>query len=79
MASQETDILYKGNSVISVETFPDYSHPVVVKKPSSRYPSPHHLRSLAREYEMTRSLDGVDGVRQALEAHTTEDKPVLIL
>ena len=33
------DILYQGNSTITVETHPDYAHPVVIKKPSKRHPS----------------------------------------
>ena len=32
------DIIYQDNSVISVETHPDYLHPVVIKKPSKRHP-----------------------------------------
>jgi len=32
-------VIYQGNSVISIETHPEYSHPVVVKKPSKRHPS----------------------------------------
>jgi hypothetical protein len=33
------DILYQGNSTITVETQPDYANPVVIKKPSKRHPS----------------------------------------
>jgi len=43
--------IYRGNSVISVETLPEYSHPVVIKKPSKRHPSRRSLRSLEKEYE----------------------------
>jgi hypothetical protein len=35
----DRDILYQGNSIITVETHPDYEHPVVIKKPSKRHPS----------------------------------------
>ena len=35
----DRDILYQGNSIITVETLPDYAHPVVIKKPSKRHPS----------------------------------------
>jgi len=62
MASIQQNIIYQGNSVISVETFPEYSHPVVVKKPSKRYPSRRILRSLEKEYEMTCTLKAVEGV-----------------
>jgi hypothetical protein len=61
MTSVQQNIIYQGNSIISVETLPDYSHPVVIKKPIKRHPSRRSLRSLEREYEMTRSLNAVDG------------------
>ena len=35
----DRDILYQGNSIITVETLPDYAHPVVIKRPSKRHPS----------------------------------------
>ncbi len=35
----DRDILYQGNSTITVETHPDYDHPVVIKRPSKRHPS----------------------------------------
>ncbi len=79
MASIQQKILYQGNSVISVETHPGYSHPVVVKKPSQRHPSPRSLRSLEREYEITRSLDGIQGVRKALGRLAIDNRPALIL
>ena len=40
MTSVQQNIIYQGNSVISVETLPEYSHPVVIKKPFKRHPSP---------------------------------------
>jgi hypothetical protein len=60
------DILYQGNSVISIEILPDYAHPVVIKKPAKRHPSQPTLRSLENEYQMTRTLSSVKGVRKAL-------------
>ncbi len=75
----QQNIIYQGNSVISVETLPEYSHPVVIKKPSKSHPSRRSLRSLEREYEMTRSLDAVEGVRKALGQKQIEDQQVLIL
>ena len=47
------DIICQGNSVISVETHPDYSHPLVIKKRFKRHPSRRSLRSL----EKIRSLE----------------------
>ena len=79
MASLQQNIIYKGNSVISVERHPEYSHPVVIKKPSKRHPSRRILRSLEKEYEMTRSLSAVEGVRKALGQQSIEDQPALIL
>jgi len=73
------NVIYQGNSVISVETHPEYSHPVVIKKPSKRHPSRRSLRSLEKEYEMTRSLNAVEGVRKALGQHSVENQPALIL
>ena len=79
MASAKQNIIYQGNSVISLETLTEPSHPVVIKKPSKRHPSRRSLRSLEKEYEMTRSLNAVEGVRQALAQQSIENQPVLIL
>jgi serine/threonine protein kinase len=79
MAANKQNIIYQGNSEISVETLPDYTHPVVIKIPSKRHPSRRSLRSLEKEYEMTRSLNEVAGVRQVLGLHSIEDQPALIL
>ena len=67
------------NSVISVEPHPDYSQPVVVKKPFKRQPSQRILRSLEKEFEMTRSLDAVEGVRKAIGKQSIGNQPALIL
>jgi len=75
----QQNIIYQGNSVISVETHPDYAQPVVVKKPSKRHPSRQSLRSLEKEYEITRSLNDVAGVRKALGQQSIEGQPALIL
>jgi serine/threonine protein kinase len=75
----QQNIIYQGNSVISIETHPDYSHPVVIKKPLKGHPSRRSLRSLEKEYEMTRSLNAVAGVRKALEYQSQEGQPALIL
>ena len=79
MASMQQNILYQGNSVISIETHAEYSHPVVIKKPSKRHPSRQSLRSLEREYEMTRALDAVEGVRKVLGQQLIENQPALFL
>jgi hypothetical protein len=46
MASMQQNIIYQGNSLITIETHPEYSHPVVIKKSSKRHPSRRSLRSL---------------------------------
>ncbi len=57
-----TKILHQGNSVISVETHPDHSHPVVIKKPVGHRLDRGSMHPLEKEYEMTRSLNAVDGM-----------------
>jgi serine/threonine protein kinase len=79
MSSAKQNIIYQGNSAISIETPPDYAHPVVIKKPSKRHPSRRSLRSLEKEYEITRSLNEVAGVRKALGQQSIEGQPALIL
>ena len=74
-----SDILYQGNSTITIETLPDYSQPVVIKKPAKRHPSQRILRSLENEYQITHSLDKVEGVRKVLGKTTIENQPALIL
>ena len=79
MTSVQQNIIYQGNSVISLETLPEYSHPVVIKKPLKRHPSRRSLRFLEKEYEMTRSLNAVAGVRKALGLQSIQGQPALIL
>ncbi len=74
----QQNIIYQGNIVISVETHPEYSHPVVIKKSSKRHPSRRSLRSLERKYEMTHSLNAIEGVRKALGQQSIENQPALI-
>ena len=54
-------VIYRGNSIISIERVEEYPHPVVIKKPSNHHPSRRILRSLEKEYELTRALDAVEG------------------
>jgi hypothetical protein len=61
MESSPKNIIYQGNSIISIETLPDYPHPVIVKKPAQKHPSPHLIRSLEKEYEMIRLALSVEG------------------
>ena len=65
MVSLQQNIIYQGNSVITVETHPDYFQPVIIKKPFKRPTSRRSLRALEKEYELTRSLDAVDGARSS--------------
>ena len=64
---------------MSVENHPDYSRPVVIKKPSERHASQRNTRSLEREFEMTRSLQSVEGVRKALGQQSIEGQTALVL
>ena len=79
MDSKNVNEIHVGNSIVSIETHPDYAHPVVVKKPASLNPSRRLLLSLRREYEMTRTLDGVEGIRKAFKLTSINNQPVLIL
>ena len=75
----QNNAIYQGNSAISLETRPEYFHPVVIKKPAKRHPSQRSLRSLEKEYEMTRPLNAVEGVRKALGQESIDNQPSLIL
>ena len=79
--AEETEqrVIYHGNSIISIEKVAEYPHPVVIKKPLKRHPSRRSLRSLEREFEITRALNDVAGVRKALGQQTLEGQPELIL
>ncbi|CAB1084484.1 Formate hydrogenlyase transcriptional activator [Olavius algarvensis Delta 1 endosymbiont] len=72
-------VIHRGNSVILIEKVEKYPHPVVIKKPSKRHPSRRNLRALEKEYELTRTLGAVDGVRKVLEQQSIENQPALIL
>jgi len=69
------EILHQGNSTITVETHPDYTHPVVIKRPSKRHPSQRSLRILENEYQMTRALLAVEGVRKVMEHQSPNNHP----
>ena len=77
--STQNTLIYQGNSMISLEHLPGYAHPVVIKKPAKRHPSQRSLRTLENEYEMTRALNMVEGVRQVFAQQVIENQPVLIL
>jgi serine/threonine protein kinase len=79
MKSTPKNIIYQGNSIISIETLPDYPHPVIVKKPAKKHPSQRHIRSLEKEYEMTSALEAIRGVRKVLEQKSVDNQPVLLL
>ena len=79
MASPTRDVIHRGDSVVSVEFLPDYPDLVVTKRPSKRHASRRSNRSLEHEYEMTRSLDAVEGVRQVIDQRSIEDQQALIL
>ena len=79
MASVQQNIIYQGNSIISIEKLPEYSHPVVIKKPAEVHPSQRDIGSLENEYEMIRFLNTVEGVRKALGQKSIDNQPALIL
>ncbi len=81
MTKQPTNkrIIHRGNSTVSVEKLPDYTDPVVIKKPSKRHPSRRILRSLENEYQMTCALKEIEGVRKAMERQSIENQQALIL
>ena len=79
MKTTTKEVIYQGNSTISVEVLPAYSDPVVIKRPSQRHASRRDVRSLEREYELNRALDGVAGVRQALGQQSIDGQTALIL
>ncbi len=79
MGSTEREILHRGDSTITVEILQEYAGPVAVKRPAQHHESRQYRRSLEREYEMTRSLDSVAGIRRVLEWREAEDRPALIL
>ncbi len=79
MTSIEQNVIYRGNAIISIEKVEEYPHPVVIKKPLKGHPYRRSLRSLEKEYEMTRSLIDVTGVRKALGKQSLEGQPALIL
>jgi PAS domain S-box-containing protein len=79
METKTGRIIYEGNSLISLESLPDYPHPVVIKRPSKPHASRRHILSSEKEYEMTRSLSAVAGVRKAFEQQSIENQPALIL
>jgi len=79
MTSMQKNIIYQGNSVISVETIPDYPHPVVIKRPAMRHSSQRNILTLEKEYEMTSCLKDVEGVRKAYKIQSLENQPALVM
>ena len=67
MESETIEVIYQGNSIISVETLPDFPHPVIVKKPAKPHASRQQILSLEKECELTLALDAIEGVRKAIE------------
>jgi serine/threonine protein kinase len=78
-SSTKGAILHQGNFIISIENLSDYSRPVIVKRPSKWMTSMRSPGSLDREYDMSRSLDSIKGVRKVLGKQQIEDQQVLIL
>jgi hypothetical protein len=79
MASMQQNIIYQGNSLITIETHPEYSRPVVIKKPSKRRPSRRSLRSLEsnKTYRFEYYIEYIDRAAMAvlverIEAHAPD-------
>jgi len=56
---------------------PDYSQPMVIKKPSIQDSSSWNSRSLEREYGMAGSLDSIEGLRKALGLMQIEEQQII--
>jgi serine/threonine protein kinase len=79
MKSRDKQIIHQGSSVITAEILPNYSQLVVTKRHSKQDSSKWNLRSIEREFEMTRTLDSVEGLRKVLDIKQIEGQQVLIL
>jgi serine/threonine protein kinase len=66
-------------TLVKTLTLPDYAQPVVIKKPAKHHPSRRYILSLEKEYEMTRTLDGLEGVCKAPTQQSIENQPALVL
>ncbi len=78
MESMHENIIYQGNSIITIENIPDYAHLVIIKKPSKHDLSGQIIRSLKKEYEMTKSVEAVEGMRKALDLKSIDNQTVLV-
>ena len=78
MDSTRREVLHEGNTVVSVEVVPDHPDPVVWKRPSGHHPSRQVVRSLENEYEMTRTLEAVEGVRDVIGQNVEQGQSVLL-
>jgi serine/threonine protein kinase len=74
-----SNIIYQGESVISVEEVKGYSHPVAEKRLVKPHPSRRSLSILQNEYDITRSLRHINGVRKVLGNSEFKGKSALIL
>ncbi|MGA1842176.1 MAG: AAA family ATPase [bacterium] len=77
--SQAPNIIHHGESVISLEEVKGYSQPIAVKRLVKPHPSQRSLGILQNEYDVTRSLQHIKGVRKVLGREEFEGKPALIL
>lgn len=77
--STTPNIIYQGESVITVEEVKGYPHPVAVKRPAKPHPSEKSLGVYQNEYDITQSLRHIKGVRKIFGQEEFKGKPALIL
>ncbi len=79
MQTDNTKIIYNGNSIITIVNYPDKPQCIITKKLSKQYLSFPNIQTLEKEFEMTRFLDKVEGVRKVIELQSIDNESVLIL
>jgi tRNA A-37 threonylcarbamoyl transferase component Bud32 len=73
------EILYKGNSVITLEHKDEYAYPVVVKKAAKSLNFEKLITALENEFKNIQILKDIQGIRKCFELTTLENQPALIL
>lgn len=71
--------LHKQTFILTLQERPEYDQPIVAKASAKPSPARPYIEQLRNEYYITRELDGVDGVRPALNLVGTESSPILHL
>ena len=79
METSDREILYRGDTILTLEALPGYSRPVVVKMAADSHPPAHVLDALDTEYASAKALADVDGVRRVLGREPIAGQAALIL